>query len=62
MYKEKTLGKGKFPLKSQGGDDSAAVKLVLDGSKGPLPRDVKKSMEDTDSEVRVSLALKWTFR
>ncbi|ONI02192.1 hypothetical protein PRUPE_6G182500 [Prunus persica] len=58
IYKEKTLGKGKFPLKNQGGDDSTAVKLVLDGSKGPLPRDVKKSMEDTDSEVRVSLALK----
>lgn len=57
-FKEKTIGKGKFPLKKQGGHDSTAVKLVLDGSKGPLPRDVEKSMEDSDSKANLSLSLK----
>ena len=58
LFKEKSIGKGKFSLKKQEKDSSANVKLVLDGSKGALPREVEKSMENTDSKVHLPLTLK----
>ncbi|XP_048426874.1 NDR1/HIN1-like protein 13 [Pyrus x bretschneideri] len=58
LLKEKRIGKGKFPLKKQEKDSSATVKLVLDGSKGALPREVEKSIENTNSKMHLPLTLK----
>ncbi|KAM1052764.1 hypothetical protein ACFX13_000358 [Malus domestica] len=58
LLKEKSIGKGKFPLKKQEKDSSATVKLVLDGSKGALPREVEKSIENTNSKMHLPLTLK----
>lgn len=57
LYRQKNIGKGKFPSLSLGDDESDVIKLDLTGTSAALPSEVQKSIQGTSSKTKTPLSL-----
>lgn len=58
FFHEQKMGAGKFPTFNQDGKNSTKIRIVLKGSKIPLPNNIKQSIKSTEPKVKVPFSLK----